>query len=299
MNPTSQWTLLRPRTKKEDSRKCTIRSATLLLLLLLLHETERISQARAWQPVSVSPSRPRRHAVSCSAQLGRLSSTIGQSRVQLHMLALPEGAASSSSSQYNPSPPRTWSQRPGWPPKPTTAKQSPNVSGVDTRGAALSLPLNWFSPVARTNNATSLRSLSLSFPAPLRASSPLSDSSRAPYHVQQRRSLSSPPLRRRQKMKPMPILGYDALAIEEYYDVRPLEVGWRLNSLGFPLLGKLLLLLVVVRRWCLVPSVYICMDELKLSRPTFTATTTLSRVASINVTSASSSCDCACDQLFA
>jgi hypothetical protein len=35
----------------------------------------------------------------------------------------------------------------------------------------------------------------------------------------------------------MPITGYDAKAIEEYYDRRPLQVGWRLNSLGFPLLG--------------------------------------------------------------
>jgi hypothetical protein len=41
----------------------------------------------------------------------------------------------------------------------------------------------------------------------------------------------------RQKMKPMPILGYNARNILAYYDARPLEVGWRLNSLGFPLLG--------------------------------------------------------------
>jgi predicted unusual protein kinase regulating ubiquinone biosynthesis (AarF/ABC1/UbiB family) len=38
-------------------------------------------------------------------------------------------------------------------------------------------------------------------------------------------------------MKAMPVTGYDARAIEEYYDMRPLEVGWRLNSLGFPLLS--------------------------------------------------------------
>lgn len=42
---------------------------------------------------------------------------------------------------------------------------------------------------------------------------------------------------RRSKMNPMPVRGYDAAAIEDYYDLRPLEVGWRLNSLGFPLLG--------------------------------------------------------------
>lgn len=54
------------------------------------------------------------------------------------------------------------------------------------------------------------------------------------HHQQQQQQLAQ---RRRQKMKPMPIRGYDARAIEEYYDVRPLEVIWRLNSLGFPLLG--------------------------------------------------------------
>ena len=43
--------------------------------------------------------------------------------------------------------------------------------------------------------------------------------------------------RSRQKMKPMPVTGYDAQAIEEFYDRRPLQVGWRLNSIGFPLLG--------------------------------------------------------------
>lgn len=42
----------------------------------------------------------------------------------------------------------------------------------------------------------------------------------------------------------MPITGYDAEAILEFYDKRPLEVGWRLNSLGLPLLGWYLGLLV-------------------------------------------------------
>lgn len=42
--------------------------------------------------------------------------------------------------------------------------------------------------------------------------------------------------RTKQKMKPMPVTGYDARAIEKYYDMRPLRVGWRLNTLGFPLL---------------------------------------------------------------
>jgi len=45
-------------------------------------------------------------------------------------------------------------------------------------------------------------------------------------------------------MKPMPVTGYDAKAIEEHYDMRPLQVGWRLNTIGFPLLfwyGRLLI----------------------------------------------------------
>jgi hypothetical protein len=43
----------------------------------------------------------------------------------------------------------------------------------------------------------------------------------------------------RQKTKPMPVTGYNAKSIEDYYDRRPFQVGWRLNSLGFPLLGTL------------------------------------------------------------
>ena len=50
--------------------------------------------------------------------------------------------------------------------------------------------------------------------------------------------------RNKQKKKPMPVTGYDAKAIEKHYDMRPLQVGWRLNSLGLPLLawyGRLLM----------------------------------------------------------
>eukprot|EP00529_Nitzschia_sp_RCC80_P004028 CAMPEP_0113490756 /NCGR_PEP_ID=MMETSP0014_2-20120614/27209_1 /TAXON_ID=2857 /ORGANISM="Nitzschia sp." /LENGTH=967 /DNA_ID=CAMNT_0000384535 /DNA_START=35 /DNA_END=2934 /DNA_ORIENTATION=+ /assembly_acc=CAM_ASM_000159 len=50
--------------------------------------------------------------------------------------------------------------------------------------------------------------------------------------------------RRKKKMKPMAVTGYNAKAIEEFYDARPLQVGWRLNSLGFPLLIWYLGLLV-------------------------------------------------------
>lgn len=47
--------------------------------------------------------------------------------------------------------------------------------------------------------------------------------------------------RRRQKTKPIPVTGYDPRGIEDFYDRRPLQVGWRLNSLGFPMLGMFFL----------------------------------------------------------
>ena len=40
------------------------------------------------------------------------------------------------------------------------------------------------------------------------------------------------------KRKPMPIVGYNGQEICDYYDRSPLEVGWRLNILSLPLLGK-------------------------------------------------------------
>ena len=50
--------------------------------------------------------------------------------------------------------------------------------------------------------------------------------------------------RSRKKMKPMPITGYNYREIAEYYDRRPLQVGWRLNSLGIPMLGWYFTLLI-------------------------------------------------------
>ena len=40
------------------------------------------------------------------------------------------------------------------------------------------------------------------------------------------------------KQTPMPIVGYDAKEICDKYDRNPLVVGWRLNILSLPLLGK-------------------------------------------------------------
>lgn len=52
---------------------------------------------------------------------------------------------------------------------------------------------------------------------------------------------ASPPTRTKPiekiKSKPMPITGYDANEICEFYDRRPFQVGWRMNAVGLPLLG--------------------------------------------------------------
>lgn len=42
---------------------------------------------------------------------------------------------------------------------------------------------------------------------------------------------------RAKKKRPIPIVGYNAEEICDYYDRRPLVVGWRLNKLSLPLLG--------------------------------------------------------------
>ena len=52
-------------------------------------------------------------------------------------------------------------------------------------------------------------------------------------------SCSSTQLAMIRKKKPMPIIGYSGDDICAYYDRRPLVVGWRLNILSLPLLGKL------------------------------------------------------------
>lgn len=126
---------------------------------------------------------------------------------------------------------RRWLQQP-----PDTSIGSTTTLSATTSSTARSIP-----PPSPTT--TSQR--------PVPSSSSLSSSSILPNRPrlmsqpppQQRRlsttssSSSSTKRRRRQKMKPMPILGYNARTILAYYDARPLEVGWRLNSLGFPLLG--------------------------------------------------------------
>lgn len=56
------------------------------------------------------------------------------------------------------------------------------------------------------------------------------------FQHQPRRTISSS--LRLKKKRPMPVVGYNAKDICDYYDRRPLVVGWRLNKLSFPLLGK-------------------------------------------------------------
>jgi len=62
----------------------------------------------------------------------------------------------------------------------------------------------------------------------------------------------------------MPIVGYNAQDICHFYDRSPLVVGWRLNSIGFPLLGMFVCLFSFYDTpgvWgvpCLVP-VYVSM----------------------------------------
>lgn len=62
--------------------------------------------------------------------------------------------------------------------------------------------------------------------------------------VAQQQNTSSIKQWRQPKTKTMPVTGYDSRAIEEFYDMRPLQVAWRLNSVGFPLLGWYLRLLL-------------------------------------------------------
>lgn len=65
-----------------------------------------------------------------------------------------------------------------------------------------------------------------------------SPAERQPNHrlVQKEGSNNNKLPSKRVKIEPMPVIGYDAAAIEDHYDRRPLQVIWRLNSLGFPLL---------------------------------------------------------------
>jgi hypothetical protein len=118
---------------------------------------------------------------------------------------------------------RTWIQR-----RPSEHARSSN------RASATTLPESGRSPSAVPF------STSASASAPRAVLSPVVPSA-AVVVSDRTRSSPAPGGGRRRKIKPMPITGYDAGAIEEYYNGRPLQVGWRLNSLGFPLLGTYIL----------------------------------------------------------
>jgi hypothetical protein len=58
------------------------------------------------------------------------------------------------------------------------------------------------------------------------------------YYGEEEEDPSPPPPKERIKTKPMPITNYNALEICQTYDRRPFQVGWRMNAVGLPLLGK-------------------------------------------------------------
>lgn len=120
---------------------------------------------------------------------------------------------------------RTWPERPYLP---TSTRSSTTDVTLSTRNDHSTLSRYYNSNVfpSSSNTGTTTTTTTPSTATTRRTSQQKTSSSRP---IQKRR--------RRQKMKPMPILGYNARTILAYYDARPLEVGWRLNSLGFPLLG--------------------------------------------------------------
>jgi hypothetical protein len=124
---------------------------------------------------------------------------------------------------------KNWPERPYLPTATSTTQQS------STSGIALSMSNHQTPRYYNTNRFQPTTStISPSTTSTTAAATAVRPQSTTLRSMSQRQS---PKRRRRQKMKPMPILGYNARTILAYYDARPLEVGWRLNSLGFPLLG--------------------------------------------------------------
>jgi len=87
-------------------------------------------------------------------------------------------------------------------------------------------------PATRLSAATTDRALERPHKAAQRAYAKASSS---PLVISNRRTDT--------QLQPIPVTGYSAQEIAEHYDRRPLEVGWRLNSLSLPLLGWYIALL--------------------------------------------------------
>ena len=100
----------------------------------------------------------------------------------------------------------------------STSFQHPNSA---SNSAPLTRP-----PATRLSAATTDRALERPHKAAQRAYEKAASS---PLVISNRRTNT--------QLQPIPVTGYNAKEIAEYYDRRPLEVGWRLNSLSLPLLG--------------------------------------------------------------
>ena len=100
----------------------------------------------------------------------------------------------------------------------STSFQHPNSA---SNSAPLTPP-----PATRLSAATTDRALERPHKAAQRAYEKTASS---PLVISNRRTNT--------QLQPIPVTGYNAKEIAEYYDRRPLEVGWRLNSLSLPLLG--------------------------------------------------------------
>jgi len=137
-------------------------------------------------------------------------------------LLVPEGT-----SFQHPSNVVTSNSSPLTPPPATPSFQHP--SNV---GASNSSPLTPSPPATRLSAATTDRALERPHKAAQRAYAKAASS---PLVISNRRTNT--------QLQPIPVTGYNAKEIAEHYDRRPLEVGWRLNSLSLPLLGWYIALL--------------------------------------------------------
>ena len=103
----------------------------------------------------------------------------------------------------------------------STSFQHPASACSASNSAPLAPP-----PATRLSAATTDRALERPHKAAQRAYEKTASS---PLVISNRRTNT--------QLQPIPVTGYSAKEIAEYYDRRPLEVGWRLNSLSLPLLG--------------------------------------------------------------